>query len=195
MSHKFDPRQGALHEGDAVRVFSQSADVWVVGEVVKIFEDDFVCVDYEVDEHRHRKSLHLCSVHLDIPLAIGDEECDSDQSKFADEERKYDRLLRIEIETKGKDHTDVATARCNLGIIYEKQSRFVDAMRENEETLRFRMATLGEDHLDVAATRNNIARALLEAKRRLQAVLWPTSFGRSADSDIESTPTVGPMVP
>ena len=92
-----------------------------------------------------------------------DEECDSDQSKFADEERKYEEVLRIKIEIKGKDHTDVATARCNLGIIYEKQSRCVDAMREYEETLRFRMATLGEDQLDVAATRNNIARALLEA--------------------------------
>ena len=30
--------RGALHESDAVRVFSQSADEWVDGEVVKIFE-------------------------------------------------------------------------------------------------------------------------------------------------------------
>ena len=123
-----------------------------------------------------------------------DEECDSDQSKFADEERKYEEVLRIKIEIKGKDHTDVATARCNLGIIYEKQSRSVDAMCEYHEALRFRMTRVGEEH-HVAAIRNNIARALLKAKRRLQAAVWPTWFGRSADSDIESTPTVGPMVP
>ena len=110
------------------------------------------------------------------------------------EERKYEEVLRIKIESKGKDHTDVATARCNLGIIYEKQSRFVDAMCEYHEALRFRMTRLGEEH-HVAAIRNNIARALLKAKRRLQAAVWPTWFGRSADSDIESTPTVGPMVP
>ena len=39
---------GALHEGDPVRVFSRSADKWVDGEVVKIFEGSFVRVEYDV---------------------------------------------------------------------------------------------------------------------------------------------------
>jgi len=47
--HKLDHRQGALHEGDAVHVFSQSSDEWVDGEVVKIFEGNFVRVEYEDD--------------------------------------------------------------------------------------------------------------------------------------------------
>ena len=99
VSQKHDHGRGALLEGDAVRVFSKSADVWVAGEVVQIVEGYFVCVEYEVDELPHRKSLHLCSVHLDsdndllrkLDLASSY----SNKSKFTDALWKLEQALCI----------------------------------------------------------------------------------------------------
>ena len=42
--------------GDAVRVFSRSADVWVDGEVVNFVEGNLVRVEYEVGGYRCDKS-------------------------------------------------------------------------------------------------------------------------------------------
>ena len=96
VSQKHDHGRGALHEGDAVRVFSQSADVWVAGQVVKIFEGDFVCVEYEVDELRHRKSLHLCSVHLDLcSVHLDLARSYSNESRFTDALWELEQALCI----------------------------------------------------------------------------------------------------
>ena len=96
VSQKHDHGRDALHKGDAVRVFSQSADVWVAGQVVKIFEGDFVCVEYEVDELRHRKSLHLCSVHLDLcSVHLDLARSYSNESRFTDALWELEQALCI----------------------------------------------------------------------------------------------------
>ena len=58
-------------EGNVVRarVFSQSADAWVSGEVTQFFEDNFVRIEYKVGDYWHRKTLHLLSEQLDMPSA------------------------------------------------------------------------------------------------------------------------------
>ena len=58
-------------EGNVVRarVFSQSADAWVSGEVTQFFEDNFVRIEYKVGDYWHRKTLHLFSEQPDIPSA------------------------------------------------------------------------------------------------------------------------------
>ena len=60
-------RPGALHVGDAVYVFSQSADDWVDAQVVKLAEDNYVRVKCEVGKSWHCKTLHLHSERLKIP--------------------------------------------------------------------------------------------------------------------------------
>jgi len=63
---------GALHEGDAIRVFSRSSGKVVDGEVMKCLEDGFMWVEYEVEGDRCGKMLHLHSDHLVIPAKSND---------------------------------------------------------------------------------------------------------------------------
>jgi hypothetical protein len=68
-ARKCDRCPGALCEGDAIRVFSRSADKWVDGEVVKFMEGNFMSVEYEVGADWCGKTIYLHSEHLEIPLA------------------------------------------------------------------------------------------------------------------------------
>jgi hypothetical protein len=67
---KRDHRPGALDEGDPVQVFSRSADKWVEGEIVTFVEDNFVRVEYYLEDNLFGKTLHLHSEHLVIPSRI-----------------------------------------------------------------------------------------------------------------------------
>merc|ERR1719261_2358424 len=57
----------ALRIGDPVWVFSQTANAWKQGEVVKFVEQDSIRVEYRVDREWHGKTMHLHSEHLSIP--------------------------------------------------------------------------------------------------------------------------------
>eukprot|EP00930_Biecheleria_cincta_P021265 TRINITY_DN157_c0_g1_i1.p1 TRINITY_DN157_c0_g1~~TRINITY_DN157_c0_g1_i1.p1 ORF type:complete len:590 (+),score=59.31 TRINITY_DN157_c0_g1_i1:70-1839(+) len=59
--------QNSLHVGDAVAVFSYSAARWVDGEVVKVFEDDFLWVEYGVGREWCGKTLSMHSEDLIVP--------------------------------------------------------------------------------------------------------------------------------
>ena len=72
--------------------------------------------------------------------------------------------------TLGKDHSEVATSRSNIGNVYLKQSVFTDALREFEEALRIKMATLGKNHSEVAATRSNIGNVYLKQSKFADAL-------------------------
>ena len=50
-ARKLDSCLDALHQGDAVRVFSRSADKWVHAEIVKLCDGNFVRVEYEVNDY------------------------------------------------------------------------------------------------------------------------------------------------
>jgi len=53
-----------LQVGDMIQVFSQHADVWVEGVVVKIDDQNYAQVEYEIDNEVCRKILHVHSDHL-----------------------------------------------------------------------------------------------------------------------------------
>jgi len=55
-----------LKVSDIIQVFSCHADVWVKGEVVKIVDESYVQVEYEIDKQVCRKLLHVHSDHLMI---------------------------------------------------------------------------------------------------------------------------------
>ena len=168
---------GALHEGDLIQVFSQSADEWVKGRVVEFVDGNFVRVEYQVGELWCGKILHLLSKHLAIPSSTvnssseesEEHESDVGSERDCDEAQECDPgfmlpsgealrgyELRIKTATLGKDHTEVACTRHNMGAAYEKQSKYSEALREYEESLRIIVATLGKDHRKVAEIRNNI---------------------------------------
>mmetsp|Transcript_37718 Transcript_37718/g.66316 ORF Transcript_37718/g.66316 Transcript_37718/m.66316 type:complete len:455 (+) Transcript_37718:161-1525(+) len=67
----FHSQSRALHQGDAIRVFSRSADKWVDGEVVKLIEGNFVRVEYEIGEDWCGKTLHMHSDQLNIQTMVG----------------------------------------------------------------------------------------------------------------------------
>ncbi len=72
---KHDQYQGFLHAGDAVRIFSRTADVWVDGEVAEFVEDNFIRVEYRAGGYWYGKTLHLHSQHLAIPSTTAAKQC------------------------------------------------------------------------------------------------------------------------
>lgn len=84
----------ALHAGDAVTVFSRTANMWIDAEAVKIIEDDYIRVEYQVGEYLLGKALHVDSQDLAIPAALAQKlafqgcrkelpiECNGDPAKY-----------------------------------------------------------------------------------------------------------------
>jgi hypothetical protein len=66
----------ALHEGDAVQVFSRSADKWVEGRVVELHvssqQGKLALVEYAIGEDSCRKMMFLNSEHMVIPTESND---------------------------------------------------------------------------------------------------------------------------
>ena len=58
--------RGGMHVGDAIQVFSRAARAWVDAEITKIFEGNFVRLEYEAGEYWCGKTLHILSEHLII---------------------------------------------------------------------------------------------------------------------------------
>eukprot|EP00747_Dinoflagellata_sp_TGD_P118405 gnl/TRDRNA2_/TRDRNA2_172808_c5_seq9.p1 gnl/TRDRNA2_/TRDRNA2_172808_c5~~gnl/TRDRNA2_/TRDRNA2_172808_c5_seq9.p1 ORF type:complete len:473 (-),score=67.52 gnl/TRDRNA2_/TRDRNA2_172808_c5_seq9:112-1530(-) len=79
VAHK---RDHGLGEGDIVRVFSKCADAWIDGVVVENVEEQYVHVEYELAEGRHRKTLHLQSDHIMIPAPEHDPRMPNMGSRF-----------------------------------------------------------------------------------------------------------------
>jgi Tfp pilus assembly protein PilF len=81
----------------------------------------------------------------------------SDQGKYAEAERMYQRALRIREQRLGPEHLQMADLLSNLAALYFDQGRYAEAEPLGTRALHIRERQLGSEHPDVAHALNNLA--------------------------------------
>ena len=75
----------------------------------------------------------------------------ANQSRFAEAEAEYRKLLDLERRNLGADHPDTLATMHNLANMYSGQGNYEEAEKLYRETLQIQQRILGPDHPDTAA--------------------------------------------
>src|SRR5947199_10095728 len=87
----------------------------------------------------------------------------------------YQRALRLDEETYGREHITVATDLSNLAMFYEKRGEFGRAEALYREALLIQENVVGIEHSDILVVKNYI-RLLKKMEREPEAVKWNQRF-------------------
>ena len=91
------------------------------------------------------------------------------QSKYAQAEPLYQRVLKLLEQTIGPDHPTLATTLNNLAVVYEAQGKYAEAAPLYQRALALLERTLGPEHPNLAAALDNYADLLRKMQREAEA--------------------------
>ena len=91
------------------------------------------------------------------------------QSKYAQAEQLYQRVLKLLEQTIGPDHPTLATTLNNLAVVYEAQDKYGEAAPLYQRALALIERTLGPEHPNLAAALDNYADLLRKMQRETEA--------------------------
>ena len=91
------------------------------------------------------------------------------QSKYAQAEPLYQRVLKLLEQTIGPDHPTLATVLNNLAVVYEAQGKYDEAAPLYQRALALLERTLGPEHPNLAAALDNYADLLRKMQREAEA--------------------------
>lgn len=91
------------------------------------------------------------------------------QSKYAQAESLYQRVLTLLEQTIGPDHPTLATTLNNLAVVYEAQGQYGAAAPLYQRALALLERTLGPEHPNLAAALDNYADLLRKMQREAEA--------------------------
>ena len=91
------------------------------------------------------------------------------QSKYAQAEPLYQRVLTLLEQTIGPDHPTLATTLNNLAVVYEAQDKYAEAAPLYQRALALIERTLGPDHPNLAVALDNYADLLRKMQREAEA--------------------------
>jgi len=58
----------------------------------------------------------------------------------------YEAALKVILPSRGENHPEVATIRCNIAFVKESESKLDDALELFEKSMKVRLRTFGESH-------------------------------------------------
>ena len=91
------------------------------------------------------------------------------QSKYAEAEPLYQRVVKLLEQTVGPDHPTLATTLNNLAVVCEAQDKYTEAAPLYQRALALMERTLGPEHPNLAATLDNYADLLRKMQRQDEA--------------------------
>src|SRR5262252_9233381 len=91
------------------------------------------------------------------------------QSKYAQAEPLYQRVLKLLEQTVGPDHPTLATTLNNLAVVTEAQDKYAEAAPLYQRALALMERTLGPDHPNLAVALDNYADLLRKMQREAEA--------------------------
>jgi tetratricopeptide (TPR) repeat protein len=91
------------------------------------------------------------------------------QSKYAQAEPLYQRVLTLLEQTIGPDHPTLATTLNNLAVVYEAQDKYAEAAPLYQRALVLIERTLGPEHPNLAAALDNYADLLRKMQHEVEA--------------------------
>ncbi len=92
------------------------------------------------------------------------------QGRYDEAIENYEKAIRIDEKTVGKEHPDYATHLNNLGNVYRLQGRYDEAIEKIEEALRIDEKTIGMEHPKYAIGLNNLGNVYRSQGRNDEAI-------------------------